>query len=191
MLHPTTPTTPDEFRERNHHQLLVFKQHRPELFARLVATLTTESREHLDARIARMEQEALVLLLKTLESGVVFNPRTTLADVTTPDGLLLGAVPATRQGYAAGDDALVAYTALPGGSPDAELARLRVARRIIVLAGGTPATAHAYHRARESWETAVWRHQRQRQIGRTAPATWLNDLVDEEEAAVCPSPNAS
>ncbi len=57
MRYDPTPTTPDRHQRNNDRQLLIFKRQRRDLFDRLVADLTPESRAHLEERIARMEAE--------------------------------------------------------------------------------------------------------------------------------------
>lgn len=111
---------------------------------------------------------------------ITFNPLTTLADVRTPDGALLGAVPNDRRGLAAAGDAITAYQCAAADTPATQPLRLRVARRIIVMAGGTPATAQ---RPGELWESAVWRHQRVLMIAGGRREHWFYDLERGEEAA--------
>ncbi|HMQ29173.1 MAG TPA: hypothetical protein PKD53_00530 [Chloroflexaceae bacterium] len=84
-----------------------------------------------------------------------YNALTTLADVYADDRTLLGAVPHTEAGQAAGARARAHHAA---GDPMA-------ARRAITLAGGTPNTP-ALRRGVESWETSVTRHQRQLALAR-------------------------
>lgn len=81
---------------------------------------------------------------------IAYNPEHTLADVTAETGELIGAVPHTRQGLLAAEDAILAY-ALIGE---------RAARRVIVLAGGTP-NVGPLRRGNEGWAVSVRRHQRQ------------------------------
>lgn len=57
MLYDQTATTEERHQRNNDRQLLIFKRQRPDLFQRLTADLTPESRAHLEARIARMEAE--------------------------------------------------------------------------------------------------------------------------------------
>lgn len=112
-------------------------------------------------------------------SGITFNPLHTMADVTTPDGALIGAVPATRQGVAAAEDALTAYRCAAPDTPETVALRLRVARRIIVQAGGTPAPAR---RPEEIWESAVWGHQKALKRDGCGEPCWTLGLDDAQEA---------
>lgn len=90
---------------------------------------------------------------------VQYNALTTMADVYAETGELIGAVPHTRQGLLAAEDAVLTY-ALIGE---------RAARRVIVLAGGTP-NAGPLRRQGESWETSVTRHQRQLRLAHAGRA---------------------
>jgi len=98
-------------------------------------------------------------------SEIQYNALHGLADVTAPDGTLLGAVPHDRHGCAAGADAITAYQTAAHDLPETVTVRLRAARRVIVLAGGTPnvGALRGPHGDRD-WETAVRRHQRVLQI---------------------------
>jgi hypothetical protein len=104
-----------------------------------------------------------------------------LVHIATADGQLLGAVPDTRRGWLAAQDALDAYELA-----DERIAppqRLQVARRIIATAGGTPAVALVWRQGREPWEDAVQRHQRQlANAGERSHHVWIAGLDDETPA---------
>ncbi len=57
MRYPKRAPSSAEHDRRNELQLLIFKRERRDLYDRLVADLTAESRAHLEERIARMEAE--------------------------------------------------------------------------------------------------------------------------------------
>lgn len=89
---------------------------------------------------------------------ITYNAQHGLCDVTAPDGALLGSVPDTRLGRLAGGDAIVAYLVAAEDRDDTLVTRLRVARGVIVSAGGTPNMAEV-RQGLGSWAAAVRRHQ--------------------------------
>ena len=93
-------------------------------------------------------------------STLRFNPETGMVDVYTLDHALIGAVPNTTAGINGAADALIAYALFDIDTDATQLKRLRAARRVVVIVGGTPNTPRLRHEG-ESWSTSVMRHQRQ------------------------------
>ena len=115
-------------------------------------------------------------------SEIQYNALHGMADVFAPDGTLLGAVPHDRHGCAAGADAVTTYQTAARDLPETVTIRLRAARRVIVLAGGTPnVIALRGPHGDRAWETAVRKHQRVLRIAAdlNAPAL-LAGLVPTE-----------